>query len=150
MATEQYIVFKLNDGEFGINIMDIREIIPFKESTSVPDTPNFIEGIVNHRDEVIPIINLKERLMLGSFSPNSNSRIIIITLNGRDVGFLVDEASQTVIVDVENIDRTPDYIGSIDKEYITGVGRLEDDKLLIIIDLERILSFSEIEELQRV
>lgn len=150
MATEQYIVFKLNDNEFGINIMEIREIIPYKASTSVPDTPKFIEGILNHRDDVIPIINLKERLKLGDFTPDNDSRILIITLNGRDVGFLVDEASQTVIVDIENIDDAPEYIGSVDKEYMTGVARLDDERLLILIDLERILSYAEIQELQEI
>lgn len=150
MATEQYIVFRLNEGEYGINIMNIREIIPYKEATKLPDTPEFIEGIVNHRDKVIPIINLKSRLKLDGFQKTRDSRIIVITLDNRDVGFLVDEASQTIILKNEDIDKTPDYIGNIDKEYITGVGKLKDGKLLIIIDLEKILSYNELSELKRI
>lgn len=150
MATEQYIVFKLNEGEFGINIMNIREIIPYKESISVPDTPDHIKGIFNHRGSVIPVIDLKKRLNLGSFEEKDASRIIVITLDGRDIGFLVDEASQTIVLEKEDIDEAPDFVDGIDKEYIVGVGKLENDRLLILIDLRKILSLEEVEELNKI
>lgn len=149
MAERQYVVFKLDKGEFGIDIMNVREIVPYEESISIPDTPDFIEGIINHRGDVIPIINLKKRFSIGELKVTKDTRIIVITLEGREVGFIVDEASQTVRLNNDEIDLAPSIVGGIDKEYITGVGKLDDKRLLILIDLERILSQSEIKEIQR-
>lgn len=148
MSTEQYIVFKLDEGEYGISIMNIREIIPYKSPTFVPDTPEFVEGLLNHRDSVIPVINLKERLNLNNYEVTNDSRIIIITIDDKDVGFLVDEASQTLVLKAEDIEESPSYATDIDKKYIMGVAKLPDDALLILMDLEEILSYKELDELK--
>lgn len=148
MVEKQYVVFKLDKGEFGIEIMNVREIVPYEQSISIPDTPDFIEGIINHRGNVIPIINLKRRFSLGEFKATKDTRIIVITLEEKEVGFIVDEASQTVRLNNSEIDPAPLIIGGVDKRYITGVGKLDEKRLLILIDLERILSQDEIKEIQ--
>lgn len=148
MAEKQYVVFKLGKEEYGIDIMNVREIGPYQESVQVPNTPRFIEGIINFRGKVIPVINLKRRFELEDTGNTSDTRIIIININDRQVGFVVDEASQTVRLDDSDIDPTPDIISSVDRRYITGVGKMEDDRLLIIIDLERVLSEKEKDEIK--
>ncbi len=148
MAENQYVVFKLGKGEYGIDIMNVKEISPYEESISLPNTPNFIEGVINYRGNVIPIINLKKRLVLGDSEVTKDTRIIVINLDNKEIGFIVDEASQTVRLNDEQIDEAPTFINGIDKKYITGVGKLDEKRLLILIDLKRILSEDEIEEIR--
>ena len=148
MAENQYVVFKLGKGEFGIDIMNVKEIGPYEESVSLPNTPEFIEGVINFRGSVIPIINLKKRLSLGNAEITKDTRIIIINLDNREVGFIVDEASQTLRLTEDQIDEAPSFINGINKKYITGVGKLDEKRLLILIDLKKILSEKEIEVIE--
>lgn len=148
MAEKQYVVFKLGKGEFGIDIMNVKEIGPYEESIFLPDTPSFIEGVINHRGNVIPIVNLKKRLSLGESEVTKDTRIIVISLDEKEIGFIVDEASQTFRLNDDQIDPAPTFISGVDKRYITGVGKLDEKRLLILIDLKKILSENEIEEIQ--
>ncbi|NLV87759.1 MAG: purine-binding chemotaxis protein CheW [Tissierellia bacterium] len=149
MAENQYVVFKLGKSEFGIDIMNVKEIGPYEEAVSLPDTPSFIEGVINYRGKVIPVINLKKRLNLGEKNITKDTRIIVITLNEKEVGFIVDEASQTIRVSDEQIDPAPSFISGVDKRYISGVGKLDDKRLLILIDLEKVLTDDEIDEIEK-
>lgn len=147
MSEKQYVVFKLENEEYGIGIMNVREIIPYKESVKVPNTPNFVEGIINYRGSVIPTICLKKRFNINQDVQDSNTRIIIINLDDRQVGFVVDEASQTIKIDDADVDPTPNMISNVDMNYIIGVGKRED-RLIILIDLEKILTEDEREKLK--
>ncbi|NLJ97823.1 MAG: purine-binding chemotaxis protein CheW [Tissierellia bacterium] len=148
MTRKQYVVFNLNKEEFGIDIMNVKEIIPYQESISVPDTPDFIEGIINYRGNVIPVISLKRRFKLETEVLTKDTRIIVITLEDKDIGFIVDEASQTLYLDEEQIDPAPDIILGVDKKYIMGVGKIGEDRLLILIDLEKVLTAEERDEIE--
>lgn len=149
MAENQYVVFKLNKEEFGIDIMNVKEIIIYQEVVNVPNTPDFVEGILNYRGSVIPIINLKRRLRLGEEERTKDTRIIVISLEDKEIGFIVDEASQTLRLDEEHIDPAPDVISGIDRKYIIGVGKIDEKRLLIIIDLQKILTDKEIDEIEK-
>lgn len=147
MAEKQYVVFKLGKEEYGIDIMNVKEIGPYQESTKLPNVPEFIEGIINYRGEVIPIINLKKRFNLEDKGVDNNTRIVVINLNDKQIGFVVDEASQTVRLHDKDIDPAPNIVAGIDKEFITGVGKLEN-RLIILIDLEKVLSKEEKNEIE--
>lgn len=147
MVENQYVVFKLDKGEFGIDIMNVSEIIPYEESITLPDTPSFSEGIINYRGNVIPIINLRRRFSLEDTEVTKDTRIIVINLDEKQIGFVVDEASQTIRLDSELIDPAPSVTEKVDKKYIMGIGKIDEKRLLIIIDLEKILSVEEIEEI---
>lgn len=149
MAVNQFVVFQLGKSEFGIDIMNVNEIIIYEESTSVPNAPDFIEGVLNYRGNVIPIINLRQRLKLGECEITKDTRIIVVNVEDREVGFIVDEASQTISVSEDQIDAAPQFTGGIDKKFITGVGKLDEKRLLIIIDLMKILSDDELEEIEK-
>ncbi len=148
MTENQYVVFKLDKNEFGIDIMNVKEIIPYQESVSVPNTPNFIEGIINYRGNVIPVINLRERFDMDVNEITKDTRIIVITLNEKEVGFIVDEASQTIRLNEEQIDPAPDIVSGIDKRYITGIGKIDENRLLILLDLKEILTDEEKNEIE--
>src|SRR5690625_3677823 len=107
MAESQYVVFNLDSEEFGIDIMNVKEIIPYQESVNIPNAPEFIEGIINYRGNVIPIINLKKRFKLDDFNVTKDTRIIVINIEEKEIGFIVDEASQTIRLDDNQIDPTP-------------------------------------------
>lgn len=147
MAENQYVVFSLEKEEFGIDIMNVKEIIPYQESIQVPNTPNFIEGIINYRGNVIPVINLKRRFKLGAQEVTKDTRIIVITLGNKEIGFVVDEASQTLRLEENQIDPAPDIISGVDRKYIIGVGKV-DDRLLILLDLEKVLTDEEKDEIE--
>ena len=147
MAEKQYVVFNLDKEEFGIDIMNVKEIIPYQESIQIPKSPDFIEGIINYRGNVIPIINLRKRFNLDIGDMTKDTRIIVISLEEKEIGFVVDEASQTLRLNEEQIDPTPDVISDVDRRYIIGVGKVDESRLVIILDLEKILSDEEIDEI---
>lgn len=147
MVENQYVVFNLDKEEFGIDIMNVKEIIPYQESTQIPNSPDFIEGVINYRGNVIPIVNLRRRFKLKADEITKDTRIIVINLDEKEIGFIVDEASQTLRLNEEQIDPTPDVISDVDRRYITGVGKIDESRLLILLDLEKILSDKEIDEI---
>lgn len=144
---KQYVIFKLGKEEYGVDIMNVKEICEFKESVKVPNTPKFIDGIINLRGDITPIVNLKKRFDLENTEINSNTRIIVININNKQVGFVVDEASQVLRIGEENIEPTPDVVAGVDKKYIIGVGKL-DEKIVLLLDLEYILTDEEKVEIE--
>lgn len=149
MIENQYVVFNLDKGEFGIDIMNVKEIVPYEEAIPLPNIPDFAEGVINHRGNVIPIINLRKRFSLAATDVTKNTRIIVINLEDKEVGFVVDEVSQTIRLDSELIDPAPSITEGVEKKYITGLGKIDEKRLLIIIDLDKILSVEEKEEIKQ-
>ncbi|MCG8540609.1 MAG: chemotaxis protein CheW [Clostridia bacterium] len=142
MSEKQYVIFNLGNEEYGVDIMKVKEISEFKESTKVPNAPYFVDGIINLRGEIIPIVNLKKRFNIDNNDVDSDTRIIVINLNERNVGFVVDEASQVLRINDNDIDPAPEIIAGIERQYITGVGKV-DEKIIILLDLEKILTDEE-------
>lgn len=149
MIENQYVVFNLDKGEFGIDIMNVKEIVPYEEAIPLPNIPDFAEGVINHRGNVIPIINLRKRFSLAATDVTKDTRIIVINLDYKEVGFVVDEVSQTIRLDSELIDPAPSITEGVEKKYITGLGKIDEKRLLIIIDLDKILSVEEKEEIKQ-
>ena len=144
---KQYVIFKLGKEEYGVDIMNVKEISEFKESVKIPNTPKFIDGIINLRGDITPIINLKKRFDLDENGANSDTRIIVIHINNKQVVFVVDEASQVIRIREEDIEPAPDLVAGVDKRYITGVGKLEN-KIVLLLDLEYILTDDEKDKIQ--
>ncbi len=148
MAESQYVIFRLVDEKYGVDIMKVKEISEFKSSTKVPNAPYFVDGIINLRGEIIPIVNLKKRFKIkGVQEINSDTRIIVININNKNIGFIVDEASEVLRIKEDDIEQAPEIITGVDRQYINGVGKLEDT-IVILLDLEKILTDDEKEELE--
>lgn len=139
MSEKQYVIFKLEKEEYGIDIMAVKEISPYQEVFKVPNAPSFVEGVINFRGNVIPVISLRERFNMQKGIMDKDTRIIIISIGEKEIGFLVDEASQTITLNDEDIDPTPDVISGDSREFISGIAKL-DNRLLILISLEKVLS----------
>lgn len=145
----QVVSFKIGNEEFGVDILKVREINRLVQITRLPNTPNFIEGVMNLRGKVIPVINLRKRLGLGEKNYDKDIRIIVVELNDKTVGFIVDSVSEVLRLSKSIIEPPPELISGIDTEYITGIAKLED-KLLLLLDLEKILTADEKETLKEV
>ena len=145
MAELQFVVFKLGKEEYGVNIMEVQEIGPYSEPVRVPNTPEFIEGVINLRDNVIPVISLKKRFNISDQDLTENTRTIVINLGDKQIAFIVDDASEVMTIDEADIQETPELIAGVNRKYITGIGK-KGDRLLIMLDLSFL--FNEQEQVQ--
>ncbi len=138
----QIVSFKIGEEEFGVDILKVQEINRLVQITQVPNAPNFIEGVMNLRGRVVPIVNLRKRFGLPLKEYDKNTRIIVVDLNGKTVGFIVDSVSEVLRVSKSVVEPPPELVSGIDSEYIIGIAKL-DDRLLILLDLEKILTVEE-------
>lgn len=148
MTDNQFVVFMLGEEKYGVDILKVGTISEYLEITRVPDAPKHVEGMINLRGDIIPVINLKKRFNIPETKPNEDSRIIIYSINGVDIGFLVDEASQVLKIEDENIEPTPAILKGEGREYIAGVGK-HNNSIVIILDLSKILSDTERKEIEK-
>ncbi|MFW6324057.1 MAG: chemotaxis protein CheW [Desulfovibrionales bacterium] len=145
----QLVTFSIQDEEFGVEILKVQEIIRMMEITRVPRAPEFVEGVINLRGKVIPIIDLRKRFGLEPKDRDKNTRIIVIEISSMIVGFIVDSVSEVLRIPTSTIEPPPPVVAGLDSEYISGVGKLED-RLLILLDLNRLLSRDEQKVLSKV
>jgi purine-binding chemotaxis protein CheW len=138
----QLVTFSIGEEEFGVDILKVQEIIRTMEITKVPKAPAFVEGVINLRGKVIPIIDLRRRFGLATRDHDKNTRIIVIEINNMIVGFVVDSVSEVLRIPASTVEPPPPVVAGLESEYISGVGKLED-RLLILLDLDRLLSSEE-------
>lgn len=143
----QLISFMVGDEEYGLDILRVKEVIRVREITRLPRAPSFVKGIINLRGDVIPIIDLRDKFGLAAAEQTAMTRVIVADVDGKLVGMVVDAASQVVRVPAAQIDPPPPIIGGLSAEYIRGVGKL-DDRLIILLNIDRILSQEEKVQLQ--
>ncbi len=154
MAEEtQLVVFKLKTGdqvcEYGVPITKVQEIIPMANPTKLPQVPDFVEGIINLRGRIIPIIDLKKRFGMNASQVSSESRSVVVEVDGQTVGIIVDEVSEVLRLPQDSIEPPPSVIGGITADYLIGVGKIED-RLLILLDMDKVFSEAEKEKLFKV
>ncbi len=135
----QLVTFSISDEEFGVDILKVQEIIRTMEISKVPRAPDFVEGVINLRGKVIPIIDLRRRFGLEHKAHDKNTRIIVIEITDVIVGFVVDAVSEVLRIPAGTVEPPPPVVAGLDSEYISGVGKLENS-LLILLDLDKLLS----------
>ncbi len=135
----QLVSFKIGDEEFGIDILKVQEIIRMTELTRVPNAPPYIEGIINLRGKVIPVIDLRSRLGMAPKEHDRKTRTVVVEVSGKVVGFVVDAMSEVLRIPRSVTEPPPSIVGGIDADFITAIGKLEG-KLLTLLDIEKILS----------
>ena len=142
----QLVGFQLDDEEYGIDILKVQEINRITEITKIPQSPDFVEGVINLRGNVIPIIDLRKRFNMPHKEYDKQTRIVVGEIGDRTVGFIVDAVSEIIRLPADKIEPAPNISADDKAEYILGVGKL-DDKLLMLLDIDKILSGSEKEML---
>ena len=148
----QLVSFALGKEEFGVDILMVQEIIRIAPITAVPHAPDFIEGVINLRGHIIPIIDLRKRLNLSPLpvEDRSNARILIIHIQDRVTGFIVDVVSEVLRIPKSLIEPPPEIVvAGLKSLYICGVCKLED-RLLLLLDFSKILQVEEIKQLMEV
>ncbi len=149
---EQEIIFELvgfmlGEEEFGININNVHEINRMVDITPVPRAPHFVMGVINLRGKVVPVISLRKRLNTEEKEADNKTRIVVVEVKGTIVGFIVDEVTEVLRIPAKSVEPAPDLVAGVQAEYITGVAKL-NARLMIMLDLEKVLSKDQIEQLK--
>lgn len=142
----QLVGFRIADEEFGVDITKVQEIIRMVDITRVPNTPAFVEGVINLRGKVIPIIDMRKRLDLASKPYDKDTRITVVEIENRIVGFIVDSVSEVIRIEKSITEPPPPMVSNINSDFITAIAKL-DNRLLILLDLNEILNSEEVAEL---
>ncbi len=146
----QLVVFQLGGEEFGVDIMQVQEIIRMPDTTRIPRAPDYVKGVINLRGKIIVVINLDTKFGIESKELDEDSRIIIIEVGNNIIGMVVDSVSEVTRLPASNVEKAPEIITSkIKAEYIMGVGKL-DERLLILLDLEKVLGDEEVAEVSEI
>ncbi len=150
MEELQLVVFKLGKEEYGVDIAKVQEIVRLQEITHIPQAPPFVEGIVNLRGQIIPIIDLKKRFNLEcKEAVEGEKRVIVVNIGGQIIGIVVDNVSEIIRIPKDKVEPPPPIVAGIESEYIDGVGKL-DKRLIILLDIEKILTEKEKEEIKEI
>lgn len=138
----QLVTFNLAQEEFGVDILRVQEIIRMLPITKVPNSPPFVEGVINLRGKVIPVIDMRKRFSLTQNAHDARTRIMVMELLGQVVGFVVDGVSEVLRIPASTVEEPPAVVAGVGSEYIKGVGKL-NDRLLILLDLDKLLDAEE-------
>ena len=139
----QLVSFRLDNEEYGIEVLKVREIIRVIPITHMPNTPAYVEGIINLRGKIIPVVSMRAKFGLPVVDSGSQSRIVVMDISGELMGFIVDSVSEVIRISGSEIQPPPNVVsGGIDQECITGVIN-QAERLLVLLDLERLFSHEE-------
>lgn len=143
---KQLVVFDLASEGYGVDIGAVREIIRMQEITRVPRTPEFVEGVINLRGKVIPVIDLRKRFGLQVADQSKDNRIVVVDIGKQDIGVIVDAVTEVLRISADSVEPPTSVITSADSDYLLGIAKLES-RLIILLDLESVLSEEEKETL---
>ena len=141
----QLVGMKLGDEEYAIDVLKITEIIRTVEITIVPRMESYILGVMNLRGKVVPVIDLRVRFNLDSCDFDKSTRIIVVSVNKENIGFVVDEVTEVIRIKRSMVEPTPPLVGSIGQEYILGICKY-DSRLIMLLDIDRVINESEASE----
>jgi purine-binding chemotaxis protein CheW len=148
---QQLVTFQLGEELYGINIMDVKEIVRVQAIRAIPNAPAYVEGIFNLRSEIIPIINLHRRFhlkkVLTSEEDELLSGFIILDIDGMKLGIIIDRVSRVVTIEKEEIQPPPQMLSGIGAEYIRGVVRQEQQGYLIILNIRDLFNAKELQKI---
>ncbi|MCF8070042.1 MAG: chemotaxis protein CheW [Desulfobacterales bacterium] len=143
----KYLTFSLAEEEYGIGILKIKEIIGMMAITTIPNTPDFVKGVVNLRGKVIPVLDLRQRFEMVPNEYNDRTCIIVVEIESNSgillIGTVVDSVSEVVSINREDIEETPAFGVNLDTNYILGMAKI-DDGVKILLDIDQVLSPREV------
>jgi purine-binding chemotaxis protein CheW len=153
IKTGKYLTFSLAREEYGISILKVKEIIGMMSITSVPRTPEFVKGVINLRGKVIPVVDLRLKFKMESIPYSERTCIIVVEIDSRSetvlIGIVVDAVSEVLNIMDENIEETPAFGTKLDTQYISGMAKVGAG-VKILLNIDKVLSIEEIQELEEV
>lgn len=142
----QFVVFSIGKELYGVGIDAVQEIVRVPEITEMPDAPAFLEGVINLRGRIVPVIDLRKRFRLQGKEKTKSTRVLIADNSGSLVGLLVDTVSEVIKIQPDAIEEPPQMVSDVGVEYITGVAKV-NSRLIIILDLRNVLSIEDIKQI---
>ncbi len=153
IKTGKYLTFILDEEEYGIGILKVKEIIGMMPVTSVPRTPDFVKGVINLRGKVIPVVDLRLKFAMESISYTDRTCIIVVEIDTNTttvlIGIVVDAVSEVLNIQESEIEETPKFATSLNTDYILGMAKMEGG-VKILLDIDRVLSQQEVTQLEKV
>lgn len=140
----KFLTFILNNEVYGIEILKAREIIGLMDITTVPQTPDYMKGVINLRGKVIPVIDLRLKFTMQEEQYTKETCVIIVAVNNTSIGIIVDSVSEVTNINGEEIEDAPSFGQGIDTNFIMGLGKVKD-KIIILLDIDTVLSAEELD-----
>ena len=140
MAETLQVVFKLEKAEFGIDIISVSEIVRLQEITKMPNSPAYVDGVINLRGRVIPIVDLKIKLNLEPGERTNDTRIIVVNVSSKTIGMVVDQVSEVLRINEEQIDDAAQFSVEISETFIKGIAKISQERLIILLDIDKVFA----------
>ncbi len=134
----QFVTFTLDNEDYAVDILNVQEINRVTEITRVPNSPDYVEGVINLRGKVIPVINLRKKFQFKEKTTDDTSRIIIMEIHGITNGLIVDSVSEVLRVPSSVIEPPPPMSSELDSKFIKGIAKLKD-RLIILLDIDKLI-----------
>ena len=148
----KYLTFKLADEEYGLEILKVQEIIQMQEVTRIPKTPEFVRGVINLRGKVIPVIELKKKFGMKCTEDTDKTCITVVQIGDQEqtltMGIIIDEVSEVLDIEAENIQETPSFGKNINTEFILGMGKIGDN-VKMLLDIDKVLTAEDVTSLEK-
>ena len=145
----EYLSFTLGAEQYGVDILKVQEIRGYDQVTRVPDAPDYIKGVINLRGTIVPVIDLRLKLRLDDARYDAFTVMIVLNVDQRVVGIVVDSVSDVIELNAEQIRPTPEFGAAVDTRFINGIGT-QDDRMLILLDIETLLDTAELVDTRRI
>ena len=145
----EYLSFTLGAEQYGVDILKVQEIRGYDQVTRVPDAPDYIKGVINLRGTIVPVIDLRLKLRLDDARYDAFTVMIVLNVDQRVVGIVVDSVSDVIELSSEQIRPTPEFGAAVDTRFINGIGT-QDDRMLILLDIETLLDTAELVDTRRI
>ncbi len=145
----QYLTFILGDEHYGVNILKVQEIKGYTDVTRIPNTPEYMKGVLNLRGTIVPIINLRMKFGMEQIDVTSFAVIVVVVVNDRVMGMIVDSVSDVLTLGADDMKPAPALGATVDTSFIDGIATT-DDGLVTLLDIDRVLTEKEIEQLDSV
>ncbi len=145
---ERYVTFMIGAEIYGVEVLQVREIIGMAQITHVPNSMDFMKGVINLRGSVVPVVDMRIKFRMDEREYDAFTVILIVEVREQLIGLIVDSVSDVVGIPVEGLQETPHFSANIETDYIKGIGN-KDDQLIIILDVDLILSSEELERMER-
>lgn len=147
MKNIQTVVFAIGKEFYGVSIESVQEIVQVPDVTALPDAPGFLEGVINLRGRIVPVMDLRTRLRLPRQERSKTSRVLIVQSRGTVMGLLVDAVHEVRKLPAEAVEAPPEMISAVGIEYITGVAKA-GDRLIVFLDLDKIVSVEDMKKIE--
>lgn len=142
-ASREFLAFRLGQEEYGVQILKVQELRNYENVTTIANAPNFIKGVINLRGRIVPIIDMRVKFNLGNPTYDQFTVVVILSVSGHIIGMVVDSVSDVITLTPGDIKPPPEMGSTFDTQYLIGLGTI-DQRMLILIDIERLMSSEDI------